>query len=291
MKKGILIFLSMVFFMLIITACSSSTSSKYQEVVRIGVTGADGQYWKLIEEKAKDIGITIELIEFSDYVQPNQALANGEIDMNSFQHLAFLGPANVENGFSIIPIASTTINPTGIYSQKYKDIKDITNGSQITISNDPANLGRGLLLLEAAGLIELKEDVDIYGTLDDIIKNPKNLEIVPVVSQQTAQALQDVAASLINNGIAGQAGLNFKDALLYDDPESEEARPYINVFAVREEDKDNETYKTIAKLYQEEDVKEAVIEDTNGGSIVVDIPAEDLQRTLRQLEESIKSKQ
>lgn len=291
MKKGILIFLSMVFFMLIITACSSSTSSKYQEVVRIGVTGADGQYWKLIEEKAKDIGITIELIEFSDYVQPNQALANGEIDMNSFQHLAFLGPANVENGFSIIPIASTTINPTGIYSQKYKDIKDITNGSQITISNDPANLGRGLLLLEAAGLIELKEDVDIYGTLDDIIKNPKNLEIVPVVSQQTAQALQDVAASLINNGIAGQAGLKFKDALLYDDPESEEARPYINVFAVREEDKDNETYKTIAKLYQEEDVKEAVIEDTNGGSIVVDIPAEDLQRTLRQLEESIKSKQ
>lgn len=291
MKKRLLILLSMVFLVSIVTACNNSTSGKSKEVVKIGVTGADGPYWKLIEDKAKAKGITIELVEFSDYIQPNTALANGEIDMNSFQHIAFLGPANVENGFTIVPIASTTINPTGIYSQKYEEISEIPDGSQIAISNDPANLGRGLLLLEAAGLIELKEGAGIYGTLDDIEKNPKNLEIIPVVSQQTAQALQDVAASLINNGIAGQAGLNFKDALLYDDPESEEARPYINVFAVREEDKDNETYKTIAKLYQEVDVKEAVIEETNGGSIVVDIPAEDLQKTLKQLEESIKNKQ
>jgi len=280
----------MVFVISILAACTNSTSGKSNEVVKIGVTGADGPYWKLIKEKAKAKGITIELVEFSDYIQPNNALANGEIDMNSFQHIAFLGPANVENGFKIVPIASTTINPTGIYSEKYDDLADIPEGSQIAISNDPANLGRGLTLLETAGLIELKDGVGIYGTLDDIAKNPKNLEIVPVVSQQTAQALKDVAASLINNGIAGQAGLNFKDALLYDDPESEEARPYINVFAVREEDKDNETYKTIAKLYQEADVKEAVIEDTKGGSIVVDIPAEDLEETLKQLEESIKNR-
>ncbi|WP_099354464.1 MetQ/NlpA family ABC transporter substrate-binding protein [Fredinandcohnia onubensis] len=290
MKKRLIILLSMVFVISILAACTNSTSGKSNEVVKIGVTGADGPYWKLIEEKAKAKGITIELVEFSDYIQPNNALANGEIDMNSFQHIAFLGPANVENGFKIVPIASTTINPTGIYSEKYDDLADIPEGSQIAISNDPANLGRGLTLLETAGLIELKEGVGIYGTLDDIAKNPKNLEIVPVVSQQTAQALKDVAASLINNGIAGQAGLNFKDALLYDDPESEEARPYINVFAVREEDKDNETYKTIAKLYQEADVKEAVIEDTKGGSIVVDIPAEDLEETLNQLEESIKNR-
>ncbi|MEH7386876.1 MetQ/NlpA family ABC transporter substrate-binding protein [Bacillus sp. JJ1521] len=290
MKKRLLLFVSMVVFISILAACNV-TSGKSNEVVKIGVTGADGPYWKLIEEKANEKGITIELVEFSDYIQPNNALANGEIDMNSFQHIAFLGPANVENGFTIVPIASTTINPTGIYSEKYKNISDIPEGSQITISNDPANLGRGLLLLEAAGLIELKDGVGIYGTLDDIAKNPKKLEIVPVVSQQTAQALKDVAASLINNGIAGQAGLNFKDSLLYDDPESEQARPYVNVFAVREEDKDNETYKTIAKLYQEADVKEAVIKETNGGSIVVDIPAEDLQKTLKKLEESIKKSQ
>ncbi|WP_077618205.1 MetQ/NlpA family ABC transporter substrate-binding protein [Bacillus sinesaloumensis] len=291
MKKRLLILLSMVFLVSIVTACNNSTSGKSKEVVKIGVTGADGPYWKLIEDKAKAKGITIELVEFSDYIQPNTALANGEIDMNSFQHIAFLAPANVENGFTIVPIASTTITPTGIYSQKYEDLSEIPDGSQIAISNDPANLGRGLSLVETAGLIELKEGVGIYGTLDDIEKNPKNLEFIPVVSQQTAQALQDVAASLINNGIAGQAGLNFKDSLLYDDPKSEEARPYVGVFAVREEDKDNETYKTIAKLYQEADVIEAVKKETNGGSIVVDIPAEDLQKTLKQLEESIKNKQ
>ncbi|MBP1930885.1 MetQ/NlpA family ABC transporter substrate-binding protein [Ammoniphilus resinae] len=288
MKKPLLAFLSTILVVSQLTACSISSGKASSEVVKIGVTAADGPYWTLIEEKAKAKGIDIELVEFSDYIQPNSALANGEIDMNSFQHLAFLGPANVENGFDIVPIASTTINPTGIYSEKYKDLANIPDGAKISISNDPANLGRGLLLLEAAGLIELKEGAGIYGTLDDIAKNPKNLEIIPVVSQQTARALPDVAASVINNGIAGQAGLNFKDALLYDDPNSEQARPYINVFAVREEEKDNETYKTIAKLYQESDVKEAVIADTNGGSIVVDIPVEDLQATLDQLEESIK---
>jgi len=288
MKKRLFAILSTILVVSQLTACSISSGKASGEVVKIGVTAADGPYWTLIEEKAKAKGIDIELVEFSDYIQPNSALANGEIDMNSFQHLAFLGPANVENGFDIVPIASTTINPTGIYSEKYKDLANIPDGAKISISNDPANLGRGLLLLEAAGLIQLKEGTGIYGTLDDIAKNPKNLEIIPVVSQQTARALPDVAASVINNGIAGQAGLNFKDALLYDDPNSEQARPYINVFAVREEDQDNETYKTITKLYQEPDVKEAVIADTNGGSIVVDIPVDDLQETLEQLEVTIK---
>lgn len=290
MKKRFIFFVSILLFTSILTACNVISGNSNQ-VVKIGVTGADGTYWSIIEEKAKEKGITIELVEFSDYIQPNNALANGEIDMNSFQHLAFLAPANVENGFDIVPIGSTTVNPTGIYSEKYDHLSNLPEGAQIAISNDPANLGRGLTLLEISGLIELKEGVGIYGTLDDITKNPQNLEINPVVSQQTARVLQDVDASLINNGIAGQAGLNFKDALLYDDPHSEETRPYIGVFAVREEDKDNETYKTIAKLYQEDDVKEAVIEETNGGSIVVDIPAEDLQETLYQLEESIKNRQ
>ncbi|QDP41642.1 MetQ/NlpA family ABC transporter substrate-binding protein [Radiobacillus deserti] len=275
--------------LLVLAACNSTQGKETDEVVKIGVTGADTPYWTLIKEKAKEkLGVTLELVEFSDYIQPNNALANGEIDMNSFQHLAFLGPAIAENGYDLVPIASTTINPTGIYSEKYEDISEVPDGAKVAISDDPANLGRGLLLLQKAGLINLKEGVGIYPTPEDIEENPKNLEITTMVSQQTARVLPDVDLSLINNGIAGQAGLNFKDSLLYDDPESEEARPYINVFAVKAEDKDNETYQKIAELYQESDVKEAVKADTNGGSIVADIPAKQLQQTLDQLVEDVK---
>ncbi|UFT98929.1 MetQ/NlpA family ABC transporter substrate-binding protein [Radiobacillus kanasensis] len=273
---------------LFLAACNSSQGKEADEVVKIGVTSADTPYWTLIKEKAEKQGIQLELVEFSDYIQPNNALANEEIDMNSFQHLAFLGPAIAENGYDLVPIASTVITPTGIYSEKYKDLSEVPSGGKVAISDDPANLGRGLLLLQKAGLIKLKEGVSIYPTPEDIVENPKNLEITTMVSQQTARVLPDVDISLINNGIAGQAGLNFKDALLYDDPESEEARPYINVFAVRAEDKDNETYKKIAELYQEPDVKEAVKEDSNGGNIVVDIAAEKLQETLDELVEHVK---
>lgn len=288
MKKRLLFFLTAIIIVSLLSACNQTSGKEAHEQVKIGVTGADGPYWTIIKERAKELNIEIELVEFSDYIQPNNALANGEIDMNSFQHLAFLGPAIAENGYDLVPIGSTAITPTGIYSEKYDDITEIPAGSQIAISDDPANLGRGLNVLQAAGLITLKDGVGIYGTPDDIVDNPKELELLTIVSQQTAHVLPDVAASLINNGIAGQAGLDFNNALYTDDPESEEARPYVGVFVVREEDKDNEVYKTIAQLYQEEDVKEAVREDTNGGSVVVDIPVEDLQQTLDELIENVK---
>jgi D-methionine transport system substrate-binding protein len=275
-----------------LAACGSSNTSAEngEKHVKIGITGSSTPYWDIIKKKAKEKGIEIELVTFSDYILPNKALANKELDMNSFQHLAFLGPFNVEHNLDIVPIGSTTINPTGLYSNKHENVSQIPNGAKIAVSDDPANLGRGLLLLETAGLIKLKEGVGIYGTLEDIKKNPKNLKIITMVSQQTARALQDVDASLINSGIAGQAGLTPDEAIIHDDPHSKVARPYVNVLAVRPEDKDNKVYKTIAKLYQEPKVIEAVKKDTNGGSIVVDLPVKDLQETLNQLMEKIKER-
>jgi D-methionine transport system substrate-binding protein len=287
MKKTIVIGL-LVLVMIFLTACGNLQAASGNVTVKIGVTGSDGEYWNLLKEKALQKGIEIELVEFSDYILPNKALANGEIDMNSFQHLAFLSQFNVEHGLDIVPIGSTVIAPMGLYSYKFTDISEIPNGSQIAIPNDPVNTGRALKVIAAAGLFELKEGIGLYATPDDITKNPKNIEIIPVVAQQTPRVLADVAASVINNGIAGQAGLNLEDALFYDDPYSEEARPYLNVFAVRGEDKDNETYKIITRLYQEEDVVEAVKEDSKGGSLVADIPTKDLQDTLEQLIDGIK---
>ena len=290
MKKTIISLLIIISAVTILAACNS-TSGEGLETVTIGVTGADGPVWETMKEKAKAEGINIELIEFSDYVLPNKALSNGEIDMNSFQHLAFLGPFLVENKLdNIVPIGSTSLNPTGLYSDKYQDISEIPDGSLIAVSNDPANLGRGLKLLDTAGLIELDEKSGIYGTPEDIISNPHKFEFKEMVSQQTTQVLPDVAASLINSGIAGQAGLTVEESIIHDDPYSEEARPYVNVFAVQSKDKDNETFKTIVKLYQDEEVKAAVKEDTGGAGTVVDIPADQLQETLDQLKADVKNK-
>jgi len=289
MKKTIISLLIVISALTILAACNS-TSGEGLETVTIGVTGADGPVWELIKEKAIAQNISIELVEFSDYIQPNNALVNKEIDMNNFQHLAFLAPFMVENDVSgITPIGSTSTNPTGLYSEKYKDISELPKGSLIGVSDDPANLGRGLKLLEAEGLIEIDESAGIYGTPEDIISNPKEFKFNTMVSQQTARVLPDVAASLINGGIAGLAGLTIEDALIYDDPHSEAARPYIGVFAVRTEDKDNETFEKITKLYHENEVYEAVKEDSNGATTPVDVSAEDLQKTLDELMGNIKS--
>lgn len=268
---------------------SPSDEPKEPVKVKIGVTGSDGETWPLLKKKAKAQNIEIELIEFSDYTLPNLALANKEVDINAFQHLAFLSQFNVEHNLDIVPIGSTSIAPLGLYSKKYKSVDEIPDGAKIAIPNDPANQGRGLLVLQQAGLLKLKDDVGLYGTTDDIVDNPRKLNIVPVVAQQTPRVLPDVAASIINGGIAGQAGLKLEDAIFHDDPQAESTRPYINVFAVRAEDKNNETYRTIAKLYQEPDVVETVKKDTNGASFVTDIPVDQLQATLDKLIADIKA--
>ncbi|QKS70000.1 MetQ/NlpA family ABC transporter substrate-binding protein [Paenalkalicoccus suaedae] len=276
---------------LLLVACGESQASEDRIEVSIGVTGADGQFWNLISDRAAEEGIDIELIEFADYALPNTALVNGEIDLNSFQHLAFLSQYNAEYDETITPIGSTVIAPLGLYSTNHESIEDIPDGGEIALPNDPANTGRGLKVLESAGLITLREDVGLYPTVDDIEENPKNLEFVLVVAQQTPRVLPDVAGSIINSGIATQADIFLDEALVHDDPYSDEAAPYINVFATRAEEKDNEAYHTIAQIYQEEDIAQAVVDDSNGGNIVVDIPQEDLQQTLDELVQNLKEGQ
>ncbi|MDR9797423.1 MetQ/NlpA family ABC transporter substrate-binding protein [Aeribacillus pallidus] len=276
----------------LLAGCNSNSASgdKKEKVVtvKVGITGSDGQYWDIIKKKALEKNIKVEYVEFSDYVLPNTALVNGEVDVNAFQHLAFLSQFIAENNVNIVPIGSTVVAPLGLYSEKYKDVSEIPNGSKIAVPNDPANLGRGLKVLQQAGLIELREDVGLYPTVKDIVKNPKNIEIVEVVAQQTPRVLPDVAASIINGGIAGQAGYTLADAIFHDDPNSKDTLPYVNVFATLEKNKDNEAYKTIAEIYQTEEVAKAVEEDTKGASIVTKVSVPELQKELDRLVENIK---
>ncbi len=247
MKKTI--FLLLLLFTLAITGCSnpSSGASSKEDKIKVGIRSSELRTWEFIKEKAKKQGLNIELVNFSSAYDPNQALAEGEIDVNAFQHVAYLDSFNQKNGTDIVPIGTTIIAPLGLYSEKYKSLKDIPNGAQIAVPNDPSNWGRALVLLQEADLITVVEGFDGNGGEDKIKSNPKNLKIVPVDSASTPRVMQDTAASIINNGVAVEAGLSLKDALIH---ENKTAKPYINVIAARKKDEDNTYLKKLVKVYQ-----------------------------------------
>lgn len=246
--------------------------------VKIGINGADGELWPLLKEKAAKENIEIELVEFADYTLPNNALAQGDIDMNAFQHIAFLGQYVKESGKDIVPIGSTMLAPMGLYSEKINDIAELKEGDKIAIPDDPSNQARALRLLESGGLIKLADDFGMFGDPSKIVENKLNLEIIPMTAQQTPRVLPDVAGSIINNGIAGQAGFSpNEDPILKEEVNDDSTHPYVNVLATRAEDKDNETYKRIVELYQDTDIEEAIKEDTNDGAFLVRLTQEQLE--------------
>ncbi|MEK4244782.1 MetQ/NlpA family ABC transporter substrate-binding protein [Psychrobacillus sp. FSL K6-2684] len=285
MKKFSLLFFALIT-ALILAACgdSSAATDKDTVKVKIGVNGSDGIQWPILQEKAAKEGIEIELVEFADYTLPNNALAQGDIDLNAFQHLSFLSQYVKESGNDIVPIGSTMFAPLGVYSEKIKDINEIKKGDKIAIPDDPANQARALRLLESAKLITLSDDFGLFGDPTGIVENPLNLDIIPMVAQQTPRVLPDVAASIINNGVAGQAGFSpGEDPIYREAGEDESIYPYVNLIAARGEDKDNEAYRRIVELYQEEDIQKAITEDTKGGSSLVILTQEQLDETFENL--------
>lgn len=264
MKKPI--FLLLLLFILVITGCSNSSSSanSKEAKIKVGIRSSELRTWEFIKEKAKKQGLDIELVNFSSAYDPNQALAEGEIDVNAFQHVAYLDSFNQKNGTDIVPIGTTIIAPLGLYSEKYKSLKEIPNGAQIAVPNDPSNWGRALVLLQEADLITVVEGFDGNGGEDKIKSNPKNLKIVPVDSASTPRVMQDTAASIINNGVAVEAGLSLKDALIH---ENKTAKPYINVIAARKKDQDKVYLKKLVKVYQSKSTA-AFIKKTYKGNYI-----------------------
>ena len=252
--------------------------------VKIGVNGSDGAQWPILKEKAAKEGIEIKLVEFADYTLPNSALAEGDIDLNAFQNIAFLAQYVKESGNDLEPIGSTVFAPMGLYSEKIKDVSELKKGDKIAIPDDPTNQARALLLLESAGLVTLADDFGLFDDPSKITENKLDLELLPMTAQQTPRVLPDVAASVINNGIAGQAGFSpAEDAIFKEDETNEDVHPYVNIIAASAEDKDNETYKRIVELYQEEDVAKAIKDDTNGGSVLIKLSQDQLIGTFEDL--------
>lgn len=230
--------------------------SENDQVVKLGVVGDDQRLWEKAAELAKKDGITIELVPFSDYNTPNDALVNGDVDLNAFQHKAFLDEYNHSKGTHLVPIGRTFISPIGAYSNTLKDLRDVPENGKVSIPNDTTNGGRALFLLEAAGLIQLKDDVGVSPTLSDIAANPKNIEINELDAAQVARTLPDVDAAVINTNLAIDAGLSPKDDAIFMEPLNENSAPYINYVVAREEDKDNELYNKVAAYYRTPEVKE-----------------------------------
>lgn len=248
----------------ILSACSSN------DEIKIGISGSDTTIWDRVAKLAKEEGIDIKVVRFSDYVQPNLALAEGEIDLNAFQTVSYFDAFIKEHNLELVPIATTIIAPMGLYSEKHKSVEDLPEGATIAIGNEATNMGRGLLLLQDAGLITLEDNFDGNGSIDKVVDNPKNIKFELLASGQTPRVLPDVDASIINNGIAVDAGLYpLTDSIFHED---ETAISYINIIAAKTADKDNETYLKIAEIYQSDEVKELVIEDSNGNSIPTFVP-------------------
>ena len=217
------------------------------------------------DELAADAGLDIEIREFTDYVLPNTALDEGEIDANYFQHLPYFEAQVEENGFDFDPFDGVHIEPYGIYSDSVESVEDIPEGGTIALTNDPGNQARALDLLAEAGLITLAE-TDGDATLLDVAENPKNLELVETAPEQLVVSLQDVDAAVINGNFALEAGLNpAKDAILLEDGEG---NPYANFLAVRAEDKDDPALVTLDELLHSDEVRAFIEERWPDGEII-----------------------
>lgn len=209
-------------------------------------------------------GVEVEIVEFNDYVQPNIQLEDKQLDANFFQHIPYLEDFSAERNLDLTYIAKVHIEPMGIYPGKVAKLEDLKSGDQVGIPNDSTNSGRALALLEKAGLITLKEGVGVDATILDIAANPKDLEFIELNAEILPRSLADLGVAVINGNFAIQAGLSpLTDTLFLEGGDS----PFVNVLAVRTDDKDNETLKKVAKILNSEDVRK-FIEDTYKGAVV-----------------------
>jgi D-methionine transport system substrate-binding protein len=235
------------------------------EPIRVGVTaGPHAEIMDVVKKVAAERGVDIKVVEFTDYVIPNQALALGDLEANSFQHEPYLKNQISKTGWKIVKVATSVASPQGVYSQKYKTLAELPEGARVAIANDPSNGARGLMILALHGVIKLKDPNDVASTVADIIDNPKKLRFVELDAAQLPRSLQDVDLVAINNNYAVQAGLNpATDAVARENAEG----PWVNILAVREADADKPWVKQLVDAYQSDEVK-AFIEKRFKGTYI-----------------------
>ena len=255
--------------------------------VSIGVTNEADPQWPILKKLALDEGIKIELVNFTEYPLPNPALAAGETDLNSFQHLDYLSNHNIATGDNLQPIGSTVIVPLPLYSEKWDSVDDIPKGAEIAIPNDPSNQGRAINVLVSAGLLELTGE-PLIPTPADIDAAKSRVTVTPVEASQTPAALQSIDGAIINNNFANDAGIDTSTALYSVDPADPLSWPYLNVFAARADDVDNPSYLKIVELWHTKAVEDAVVEASGGTAVIQDLSGTELRERLASIEKQKK---
>ncbi|HEY8383148.1 MAG TPA: MetQ/NlpA family ABC transporter substrate-binding protein [Microvirga sp.] len=250
---------------LVSLAAALPATAQTTQTVRIGATpGPHAQILEAVKPIAAKKGLDLKIVEFSDYVVPNAALAAGELEANSFQHQPYLDNQKTDRGYKIDAVAQTVNFPIGVYSKKHKSFDAVPAGATVAFPNDPTNGGRALLLLQDKGIIKLKANVGFKPTVADVIENTKKLKFVEIDAAQAPRILDDVDAAVVNTNYATQAGLNpVKDAILREDPKG----PYVNLIAVRAEDKDKPWVKALVEAYHTPEVKQFV-DQKFGGAVL-----------------------
>lgn len=273
---------------LLLTGCQSAPEDTNgsgdqggTQTVRLGVVGAGDPYWEIYEAAVEaELDIDLQIVNFDKYELPNPALTAGDLDINQFQHIIYLAEHNNETGDDLTPIGSTAIYPLSLHSKKYTSVDDIPAGESIAIPDDASNGARALLVLQQAGLVELKDGGSPYSTVDDVLPESK-VTVTPLSADLTVTALEDTAGAVVNNDFVVKAGLNFDDALFQDDPNDANAQAYVNIFVVRAEDTENETYNKLVEIYHDtQDVLDAVQENSGGTAVFLNLSTEQLGTVL-----------
>lgn len=264
------------------TAATDETSAEAEKTAEAETEAAPADLEKIIVgaspaphaeilRAAQDVlaqkGYELEVLEYVDYIQPNLALESGDLDANYFQHFPYLESFNEENGTKLVSAASIHYEPFGIYAGKASSLEELADGATVAVPNDTSNEARALLLLEAQGLIKLKDGADLTVTKNDIVENPKNLSLYEVEAAQIPRVVEDVDVAVINGNYAIEAGFKVSEALAVEDSESIAATTYGNVIAVREGQENDAKTKALVEALTSDEVK-SFIESTYDGAVV-----------------------
>lgn len=251
-----------------LTGCGAQKQGPVKEgSIVVGASPSPhAQILEAVSEQLAQKGYQLEIKEFTDYIMPNTALEDGELDANFFQHQPYLTDFNEKNGTKLVSAAAIHFEPLGIYGGKTADLADLPEGAQIAVPNDTTNEARALWLLQAQGIIEVDEQAGLEATKQDITSNPKNVEIVEMEAAQLPRALADVDFAVINGNYAVAAEIA-DQVLVTEDKDSEAAKQYANIVAVREGDENREDIKALVEALQSDEVK-AYIEETFGSTVI-----------------------
>ena len=266
MKKLLSVFAVAVVSCAFVFAGGASESAD-SSVLRVGASPEPhGTLLNLVVDNLAEEGITLEIVEFTDYIMPNEALESGEIDANYFQHLPYLESFNVEHGYNLVSAGGIHIEPMALYSTKHASIEDIPDGATIAIPNDPTNEGRALLLLESAGLITLSEDAGIEAVPSDVVDNPHNFRFSEIEAASLPRVLDDADAAVINGNYAIPAGLiATRDGLYVEGGDS----PYVNVIAVKAGNENNEAVQALVEALKSDEVADFVAQNYPNGEVIL----------------------